>query len=60
MTNLLDESIDRHQSMDWTDSHTAARLYSTGPLYQGVADTIVQLNRRRTSGVIVPSQPPED
>ncbi len=59
MTDLLDESID-HQSMDWTDSHIAARLYSTRPLYQGIADTIVQLNRRSTSGVIVPSQSPED
>jgi len=32
-------------------------LYSTAPQYQGTADTIVQLIRRSTSGVIPPSQP---
>ncbi len=31
-------------------------LYPTGP-YQGIANTIVQLIRRSTSGVIAPSQP---
>jgi len=32
-------------------------LYSTEAQYQGIANTIVQLIRRRTSGLIAPSQP---
>jgi carbonic anhydrase len=32
-------------------------LYSTGPNTHGIVDTIVQLIRRSTSGVIAPSQP---
>jgi hypothetical protein len=31
-------------------------LHSMGPQYEGIADTIVQLIRRSTSGVIAPSQ----
>jgi hypothetical protein len=32
-------------------------LYSTGPRYQGIANTIVQLIRRSASGVVAASPP---
>ena len=57
MTNLLDERIDYHQSMDWTYGHRVVRTLFHGVQYQGIANTIVQLIRRSTSGVIAPSQP---
>ena len=58
MTNLLDEGIDYHKSMDWKYVLRVVRTsYSAGPQYQSTADTIVQLIRRSTSGVIAPSQP---
>jgi hypothetical protein len=34
-----------------------AILFHGAPQYQGIANTIVQLIRRSTSGVIAPSQP---
>jgi hypothetical protein len=57
ITNLLDERIatTKYDLGIWkTDS---GALYSATPKYKGIADTIVQLIRRNTSGVIVPSQP---
>jgi hypothetical protein len=57
MTNLLDERIDQRQSRDWKYGDRVVVFYSTGPQYQGGANTIVQLIRRSTSGVITPSQP---
>jgi len=54
MTNLLDERIDCQYGLDiWAQSRTLFH----GPRYQGIANTIVQLIRRSTSGVIAPSQP---
>jgi hypothetical protein len=55
--NLLDERIDCRQSVDretWVE--TRADFIAMAQ-YKGIADTIVQLIRRRTSGVIAPSQP---
>ena len=57
MTNLLDERIDQHQSMDWTYQNRAAPVLFAGAQYQGIADTIVQLSPRNTSDVITQSQP---
>jgi hypothetical protein len=58
MTNLLDECIDYHQSMDWTyGAKECCVLYSTAAQYQGIANTIVQLIPGAPSGVIAPSQP---
>jgi hypothetical protein len=56
MMNLLDERIDYHPSMDREMWKRIERLYCNSQ-YQGIADTIVQLIRRRASGVIPPSQP---
>jgi hypothetical protein len=53
MTNLLDERIDHHQSMDWTYGHRVVRALFHGAPYQGIANTIVQLIRPSTSGVIL-------
>ena len=57
MTNLLDERIDHHQSMDRTYGGGVVCGSFQGGRYQGIANTIVQLIRRSTSGVIAPSQP---
>ncbi|MGD0098370.1 MAG: hypothetical protein ABSB60_17945 [Terracidiphilus sp.] len=55
MTNLLDEGIDQHQTVN--DMGTGCRvLFDTGQ-YQGIANTIVQLIRRSSSVVIAQSQP---
>jgi hypothetical protein len=54
MTNLLDERIDYHQSMDCTYGHRVVRTLFHGAQYQGIANTIVQLIRRSTSGLIAP------
>jgi hypothetical protein len=56
MTNLLDERIDQHQSMDWTYGDRVVRTSFHGAPYQGIANTIVQLICRSTSGVIAPWQ----
>jgi hypothetical protein len=55
MTNLLDERIDCHQSMDWQERGAVRPLFC-GFRYKGIADTIVQLLHRNTSGVIAPTQ----
>jgi hypothetical protein len=57
MTNPLDERIDHHQSMDWTNGHRVMRALFHGAQYQGIANTIVQLICRSTSSVIPPSRP---
>ncbi len=57
MTNLLDERIDYHQSIDWTYGHRVVRTLFQGAQYQGIANTIVQLIRRSASGVVAPSRP---
>ena len=43
--------------MDWTYGHRVVRTLFSGAQYYGIANTIVQLIRRSTSGVIRPSQP---
>ena len=43
--------------MDWAYGHRTVRALFRGAQYQDVADTIVQLTRRSTSGVMAPSQP---
>jgi hypothetical protein len=51
--NLLDERIDYHQSMDReTWAETPRRTLLQTAQYKCIADTIVQLIRRVTSGVI--------
>ena len=57
MTNLLDERIDYHQSIDWAYGHRVVRTLFQGAQYQGIANTIVQLIRCNTSGVMAPSRP---
>jgi len=43
--------------MDWTHGRRLVRTLFHGPQYQGIANTIVQLIRRSTPGLIAPSQP---
>jgi len=56
-TGQLDERIDNtkvqieHTYGEWCE------VYFTGPQYLGIANTMVQLFRRRTSGVMSASQP---
>jgi hypothetical protein len=50
MTNLLDEGIDQHQSMDWTCGNRVVRTLSHGTQYQCIANTIVQLIRHSNLG----------
>jgi hypothetical protein len=57
MTNLLDERIDHNQSPNSGYGNGFGRTLLQGTRYKGIADTIVQLIRRSTSGVITPSQP---
>ena len=56
-TSLLDERIDYHQSMDWTYGRRVMRTPFHGAQYKGIANTIVQLIRRPTSGLIAASRP---
>jgi hypothetical protein len=56
MTNLLDERIDSRQKMGWTFGHRVARAWFQGAQYEGIANTIVQLIRLSTSGVIAASR----
>jgi len=51
----LDERIDHHQSTDRTYGHRVVRALFHTTQYQGIANTIVQLIRRGTWGVIAPS-----
>ena len=57
MMNLLDERIDRDQSTNWGCGNGFGRTLFHETQYKGIADTIVQLIHRSTSGLIAPSQP---
>jgi len=50
--NLLDERIDYHQSVDRETGVETRAYFIAKAQYKGIADTIVQLIRRLTSGVI--------
>ena len=54
MANLLDERIDYRRKTGLTFGHRVARAWFQGAQYEGIANTIVQLIRRSTSGVIAP------
>ena len=56
MASLLDERIGYRQSLECAIGHEVVRASLHRAQYQGIADTIVQLIRRSTSGVITPSQ----
>ena len=56
MTDLLDERIDRHQSMDKTYRNKVVRTLFRSAQYQGIANTIVQLISWRRPALIALSQ----
>jgi carbonic anhydrase len=56
-TGQLDERIDNTKVQIEHACGAWCGCYFTGPQYQGIANTIVQLFRRSTSGVIAASQP---
>ena len=56
MASLLDERIDQHEYMD-SAYEPANACFIPRAQYQCIANTIVQLIRRSTSGVIAASQP---
>src|SRR5580698_5281030 len=50
MTILLDERIDQHHNVDWTNGHRVALAPFHGAQYQGIANTIVLLIRHCAPG----------